>query len=188
MIDEGNNTSHIFFENFKTTMNETKLIKGQAWISGNSLVQDQIMVVPGVDSFSNTICLIQDIWADLTSSSGQYKTNSKGDYFYWEVKQTTVDNPDVEITVNFECPRPKEGLFEPPYDPDSVQGDYAKYWVSKFKATEENFNDKATIQKKEVIFPETEYMSFTDGEFKHVEEKEVKNNDLGPIDNLLNMY
>lgn len=168
-------------------MNETKLIKGQAWISGNSLVQDQIMVVPGVDSFSNTICLIQDIWADLTSSSGQYKTNQKKDYFYWEIKQTTLDNPDVEITVNFECPRPKEGLFEPPYDPDEVQGDYAKYWVNKLKLAEENAS-KATIQKKEIIFPETEYLSFTDGEFKHIEEKEVRNDDLGPIDNLLNLY
>lgn len=173
-------------------MNETKLIKGQAWISGNSLVQDQIMVVPGVDSFSNTICLIQDIWADLTSASGQYKTNQKKDYFYWEIKQTTLDNPDVEITVNFECPKPKSDLFIDPetkqlVDIEDVQGDYAKYWVNKLKIAEGNAS-KATIQKKEIIFPETEYLSFTDGEFKHIEEKEVRNDDLGPIDNLLNLY
>jgi hypothetical protein len=60
---------------------DTKIIKGQAWISGNSLVQDQIMIIPGVDSVSNVVCLIEDIWEDLSSSSGQYKTNGKG-YFY----------------------------------------------------------------------------------------------------------
>lgn len=177
-------------------MNETQMIKGQAWIhnevdsNGNlvksSLVQDQIMVVPGVDSFSNTICLIDDIWEDLTSASGQYKTNGKG-YFYWEYKQTTVDNPDVEITVNFECPRPKENLFTEPYDPEQVEGDYAKYWVARLKAAQEN-SKNITIQKKEIIFPEAEYLDWETGEFKKTEETIIENNDLGPIDNLLNLY
>ena len=167
--------------------NETTLIKGQAWISGNSLVQDQIMVVPGVDSFSNTIVLIDNIWEDLTSASGQYKTNNKG-YFYWEYKQTMIDNPDVEITVNFECPKPKAGLFEPPYDPEQVEGEYAKYWVSRLKTAEENYNKSIAIQKKEIIFPETEYLSWETGDSKKVEKTVIENNDLGPIDNLLNLY
>ena len=167
-------------------MSETKMIKGQAWISGKSLVQDQVMVVPGVDSFSNTICLIEDIWEDLTSASGQYKTNGHG-YFYWEYKQTSMENPDVEVTIFFECPKPKEGLFKPPYDPDEVEGDYAKYWVARYKTADENYNYNYAIQKKEIVFPETEYYSWKTGEFETIEETKVENNDLGPIDNLLNV-
>ena len=181
-------------------MGESKTIKGQAWINnvvthdehGNeiiksSLVQDQILVVPGVDSFSNTVCLVDDIWEDLTSASGQYKTNGKG-YFYWEYQQTLMDDPDLEVTIKYECPRPKEGLFEEPYDPESVEGDYAKYWVEKFKIATENYEYKIAIQKKEVIFPRHEYLDWETGKFKEVDEIRVKNNDLGDIENLLNLY
>lgn len=174
-------------------MNETKLIKGQAWIYNDvkadgtiksSLVQDQIMVVPGVDSFSNTVCLIDDIWADLTSTSGQYKTNNKG-YFYWEYKQTLVDNPDVEVTVNFECPKPKEGLLT---GLSADKGDYVKYWLGKFKTAEDNYEEKIAIQKKEIKFPKSEYLDWETGQYKEVEESTVLNDDLGTIENLLNTY
>lgn len=165
---------------------ETREIKGQAWISGESLVQDVIVVVPGVDSFSNTVCLVDNIWTDLLSASGKYKTNGKG-YFYWEYQQATVDNPDVEITIYFECPRPKDGLFSEPYDPESVEGDYAKYWVSRFKATQENAKN-LTIQKKEIIFPESEVYNWKTGSYDKTEKKIIENDDLGPIDNLLTLY
>ncbi len=177
-------------------MNDVKYIKGQAWIAKDestgkeSLVQDQIMVVPGVDSVSCVIALVDDIWADLLSASGTYKTNDKG-YFYWEYKQTLVDNPDLEITVNFECPKPKDGLFIDPdtkelVDVDEVEGDYAKYWVAKLKTYADNYEYHAAVQKKEVVFPKNEYLDWKTGKIEEVDEVRVKNDDLGDIDNLLN--
>ena len=166
---------------------DTKIIKGQAWISGNSLVQDQIMIIPGVDSVSNVVCLIEDIWDDLSSSSGQYKTNGKG-YFYWEYKQTFIENPDLEVTVYFECPAPKSGLFNEPYDPDTVQGDYAKYWVSKFKIAAENYEERIAIQRKQITFPGTEYIEANSGQTREIEQVTIDNTDLGTIENLLNLY
>lgn len=168
-------------------MDEVKTIKGQAWIYGNSLVQDQIMVIPGVDSVSNVVCLIEDIWEDLTSATGTYKTNGKG-YFYWEYKQTFLENPDLEVTVFYECPMPKEGLFEEPYDPESAASEYSKYWLGKFKTAAENYEEKYAIQKKVIVFPGTEYMEGNTGTYHKVEETVVKNNDLGDIENLLNLY
>lgn len=163
---------------------ETKTVKtiyGQAWICGDSLVQDQIMVVPEVDSFSNTVVLIQNIWDDLTSASGQYKTNGNG-YFYWEYTQTLIDNPDVEVTVNFECPKPKPGLFSEPYDPTNARGEWEKFWLTKYKTASDN---PLSIQKRVIRFPEDEYYEWGKGEFKKIPESVVKNTDLGPIDTLL---
>lgn len=166
-------------------MDQSKTIKGDVWIQGASLVQEQILVVPGKDSYTNTIILIDDIWKDL-SGEGTYKTNGKG-YFYWEYKMTDTENDDVEVTLKFECPRPKEGLFKEPYNPDDVTGDYAKYWVGKLKTAQNNFENKAAIQKKEIVFPGSNYVN-QNGEFIQVEETKVSNTDLGDITNLLNLF
>lgn len=181
-------------------MSDTKTINGQAWILNtvlnkgteeetvkSSLVQDQILVVAGVGSFSNTVVLIDDIWEDLTSASGQYQTNGNG-YFYWEYQQTTIDDDDVEVTVKLECPKPKEGLFTAPYDPDSVEGEYAKYWVAKIKLATDNYEYKMAIQKKEIIFPGSKYRDEVTGDLITEEEIRVQNTDLGDIENLLNLY
>ena len=172
------------------------VIKGQAWISTtinddgtekSSLVQDQVMDVPGVDCFSNVVCLIDDIWEDLTSAAGLYKSNGDG-YFYWEYQQNAMDDPEVEITIKYECPQPKEGLFEPPFDPDAVEGEYSKYWVAKMKKATENYEYKMAVQKKEIVFPKHEYLEWSTGQIKTVDETKVVNNDLADIENLLNLY
>lgn len=167
-------------------MDNTKLIKGQVWISGDSLLQDQILILPNGTSSTNTVPLINNIWEDLLSEGGQYKTNKKG-YFYWEAKMTDVENNDVEVTVMIECPRPKDGLFEEPYDPEKGKGEWAKYWLTKYKTTAENALEKMTIQKKEIVFPGTEYINQY-GELVKVEEKRVTNDNLGDISNLLSMF
>ena len=140
-------------------MNDVKYIKGQAWIAKDestgkeSLVQDQIMVVPGVDSVSCVIALVDDIWADLLSASGTYKTNDKG-YFYWEYTQTLVDNPDLEITVNFECPKPKDGLFINP-DTEEHHSDTATPDRNFSADSRENRNEagteNGTKEKKDTV-------------------------------------
>lgn len=167
-------------------MDNGKLIKGHIWISGDSLLQDQILILPGGKTSTNTVPLIEDIWADLRSSGGTYKTNKKG-YFYWECTVTDIENNDIEVTVFVECPRPGEGLFQEPYDPESANGEWEKYWLTKYKTAQDNALEKMTIQKKEIVFPGTEYINQY-GELVKVEERRVTNNDLGDISNLLSMF
>lgn len=166
-------------------MSETRTIKGQAWIQENKLVQEQILLMPNKPDSSNVIALIEDIWEDL-KGVGTYKTNGKG-YFYWEYTMTDTEDDSVEVTVKFECPKPKEGLFSEPYDPDKQTGEYSKYWVNRLRVAKENYEYKATIQKKEVIFPGTEYVN-SNGELVKVEATKFTNNDIGDITNLLNMF
>ena len=83
-----------------TEMGETKLIKGQAWIQGNSLVQEQLLIIPGSTAIAeNVVVLIEDIWDNLMQEAGNneygYKTNGKK-YFYWETKQTSIEDDSVE--------------------------------------------------------------------------------------------
>lgn len=175
-------------------MGETKfkLIKGQAWVQGDHLMQEQLMIFPGSSFVSeNTVILIDNIWENLLSDAGSteygYKTNGKK-YFYWEVKMTDTTDETVEVTVRIECPKPKDGLFEEPYNPDSVTGEYAKYWVNQYKIAHENSEHRMVIQKKSVIFPGTTYVNYETGEKYDTETVIIKNNDIGDISNLLGMF
>lgn len=163
-----------------------KIIKGQAWIYENSLVQDQTLITTNGTS-ENTVVLIENIWDDLTKASGnQYKTNNKG-YFYWEVDMTSMEDDDVEVKVNVECPKPKPGLFQEPYDPDSVDSSYAKYWVGKMKTAQENYDNEYAIQRKEVVFTGSTYLDQT-GEAVVLDDYTFINSDLGDISNLLSLF
>lgn len=173
-------------------MSKSKTIYGQAWISGNSLVQEQLLIIPGSSVVSeNTVVLIEDIWKNLTEEPGSsnygYKTNGKK-YFYWEVQMTDMEDDTVIKKVKIECPAPKEGLFEEPYDLDKVSGDYAKYWVNKYKIAQENNEASFAIQRKSITFPGTTYVDYRTGELKKREEIKVENNDLGDISNLLGLF
>ena len=164
-------------------MAQSKVIKGQAWISPEGkLLQEQILVTT-VGTSSNVVALIDDIWADLVKE-GTYKYNTKKTYFYWEYKMTDSMDDTVELDVMIECPKPKPGLFKEPYDVSKAKGEYAKYWVGKLKTTQENYERTATIQPKEIVFPGTEYVDST-GELKKVEKRVVSRGDLGDITNLL---
>lgn len=169
---------------------ESKTIKGQAWIEGNSLVQEQILFIPGKSiTATNVVVLINDIWADLMSSAGKYKVSPNNSrYFYWEYKQTDTADDDNEITVRIECPKPKEDLFNEPYNPDDYESEWAKYWVGKMKEAVSNYETRAAIQKKEIIFPGTEYVDPGTGELVKVSETRVKNTDVSDITNLLNLF
>lgn len=166
-------------------MNESRIIKGHAWIQGDKLVQEQILITPGSASSTNVVALIEDIWEDLTSA-GTYKTNGRG-YFYWEYKMTDTEDDNVEIVVKFECPKPKEGLFQEPYNPETQTGDYSKYWVERLKTAMDNYELKSTVQRKEVIFPGTTYVN-SKGDVVELEDTKFTNNDLGDITNLLNIF
>lgn len=164
-----------------------KIIKGQAWISGDSLVQDQILLTDTGKSSENTVELIANIWDDLTKASGnEYKTNNKG-YFFWEVEMTSMEDDDVTVKVNIECPKPKPGLFQEPYDPDSVDSSYAKYWVAKMKTAQENYENEYAIQRKEVVFNGCTYQD-QEGRDVELPDYTFNNSDIGDITNLLSLF
>lgn len=166
-------------------MSESRIVKGQAWIQGDKLVQEQILITPGSVSSTNVVALIENIWEDLIGT-GTYKTNGRG-YFYWEYKMTDTEDDNVEMVVKFECPKPKEGLFQEPYDPSKCSGEYSKYWVGRLKTAVDNFELKSTVQRKEVIFPGTTYVD-SKGDVVELEDTKFSNNDLGDITNLLNIF
>ena len=84
------------------------------------------------------------------------------------------DNTEVEVMI--ECPRPKDGLWgDGPFDQElaTAKGDWAKYWLKKFKTAYDNAVNSQTIQPKEILFPGTQYVTPT-GDLKEVEEKEYR--------------
>jgi hypothetical protein len=93
-----------------------------------------------------------------------------------------------DLTIKFEAPRPKPGLFPEPYDPSNYSEPYAHYWVGKLKESVENYENKIAIQKKEVIFPTHSVVNFKTGEPETVEEIVVKNNDISDLSNLLSLF
>ena len=167
----------------------SKTIKGQAWIMGNKLLQDQTLILSNGETSNNTVALVEDIWKDLTSDSGTYKYNGKS-YFYWTYKMTSMEDDNTEVEVMIECPRPKDGLWgDGPFDKElaTAKGDWAKYWLKKFKTAYDNAVNSQTIQPKEILFPGTQYVTST-GDLKEVEETRIQRDDLGDIENLLSGF
>jgi hypothetical protein len=188
---------------------EEKIIYGQPYIKGDSLVQDQTKITSrGKVIDIPAAVIIEDIWDNLKNNnpytyndtSATYKTNNKKDYFYWEVKQTSIESDDIEVTINFECPKPKDGLFDDLWenkiepDDNSVlsKGDYAAYWYKKIYTSRVNYQNEMTVQKKEVTFEPvtmTDYSKDNFGEVREVLPRyTIKNDDLGDISNLLSLF
>lgn len=189
---------------------KTEIIYGQAWIVGDSLVQEQIhlfQVGSSTVNSENIVVLIENIWDNLldepntintmSNPDGKccsgYKTNGKK-YFYWEVKMNSVSDDSTVLTVKIECPKPKEGIMDKfynkekdCYDESLATGDYAKFWVNKYKVADENNKASFAIQKKSVTFPETSYLD-QEGNTVTLKEVKVENNDLGDITNLLGLF
>lgn len=84
------------------------IVKGQAWIVDDKLVQDQITFSDS-DTAKNgtteTVVLVDNIWDDLFSGAGKYEWNNRN-YFYWEYEMTdtTSDTGDV-VLIKYECPK-----------------------------------------------------------------------------------
>lgn len=187
---------YLFFLN---SMDEdSKVIKGQAWVIDNQLVQDQIVMYPGGRSTSNIVVLIPDIWKDLQApmlnagngedpmsmpGDGKYRTNKKG-YFYWEVEMTDIGDDDLTVKVFIECPKPREEDYD---KLGEYSGEWAEYWAERYNTALKNAEDKMVIQKKEVVFPGSQYLD-QNGDWVEVKEKRETNYELGSIANLLSMF
>lgn len=168
-------------------MTTTKTIYGQAYINGNSLVQDVVFFINDTQSES-TVEIIKDIWEDLKSPSGTFKTDGKG-YWYWEVEVSDMEDTDRKIKVKIDCPKPDPSLFDYDFTEAIEDSDWTKYWKNKMKGVKENlYNSTNGLQQKEVNLPGTKYI---DQNGNTVELKEIKytRDDLGDIQNLLfNLY
>lgn len=165
----------------------TKTIYGQAFISGNSLLQDVILLTDSTQS-ENTVEIINNIWDDLKSTSGKVKTNGKG-FWYWEVEMTDTEDTDKTVKIKFECPKPEPSIFDYNFEEATGDSDWAKYWKAKMKKTQDNlFNSTNGLQPKEVTLPGTKYVN-QNGETVKVDEIKITRDDLGDIQNLLfNLY
>lgn len=123
---------------------------GQAWISGDSLVQEVISFNEGGsrDAMTTTEVIVENIWNSLLDEVGiepvddtagidqpydpinakyyvKYQDQAKTKpYFYWKVKQTPVEEGASTIWIAYMCPEPKPGLFIPPYD---LLNEYQQY-------------------------------------------------------------
>lgn len=162
----------------------TKTIKGSVWVSGNQLVQNQTLVTPN-GMGENTVVLINDIWEDLLSSESTAKRERN--YWYWEVQQTNLE--DEEVTVRFECPKPKDGLLDQyGLDPNNAVSDWAKYWVGKYKEVSDRYADSCTIQPKSVVFQSADLVDYDDGHMYTVDELTVPRNNLGDIKSLITKF
>ena len=168
-------------------MTTTKTIYGQAYIIGNSLVQDVVFFINNTQSES-TVEIIKDIWEDLKSTSGTCKTDGKG-YWYWEVEMSDTEDTDRKIKVKIDCPKPDPSLFDYDFTEVPEDSDWTKYWKNKMKGVKENlYNSTNGLQQKEVNLPGTKYV---DQNGDTVELKKIKytRDDLGDIQNLLfNLY
>lgn len=164
-------------------------IYGQAFISDNALVQDQILLTDKTQS-ENTIVIVPDIWEDLKSSTGKWKTGgSKKDYFYWEVEMTDTEDTEKKVKVKISCPKPDPSLFDYNFEEKSGDSDWTKYWKKKMKTVEDSpYNSINGIQPKEITLPGTKYID-QNGKTIEVEETKITRDNLGDIQNLLlNLY
>lgn len=162
---------------------QQRTIKGQPYLNGKSLMQDQILLVSTdgkrVQYAEGTTALLPDIWADLKSATGTWKRSKN--YFYWEidVSDTSDDAPSGAIVkYRYECPKPGPDLFDYDYTAAAGDSDWVKYWKAKFKATESSpYVSTGAMFKTEVILPGTKYIKF--GRALHQGQDESKQNPDG---------
>lgn len=168
-------------------MTKAVTIYGQAFISEDALVQDQILFTDKTQS-ENTVVLIPNIWEDLKSTTGKWKEGKSG-YFYWEVEMTDTEDTERKIKVKVSCPKPDPSFFKYNFNPAPGDSDWTIYWKKKMKSIEDNpYNSVNAIQPKEITLPGTKYIN-QNGETVEIEETKVTRDGLGDIQNLLlNLY
>lgn len=145
---------------------QSRTVKGQPWILGDSLVQDQILLVTTdnrtVREATGVYTVVQNIWEDLLSTTGTWKKVKKS--FFWEVEVSdTSDDRGTDAIVKqlFECPKPEPELFGYDFEPKSSDSEWTLYWKGKFKTAESSvYNGTNAVYRKEVILPGTKYIKF----------------------------
>lgn len=173
---------------------DTKIVKGQAFVSGKSLVQDQIfmVVLPNgrANSSVNHLILINDIFEELQKDNTEYvPTQLKGDTWYWDIEVTDIET-EKQVKQRVIIPRPTMQDFwdeeKGNYDLDPENGtEWAKYWKGKIKAyVDSPYNNVNALSPVEVTFPGTKYLD-QNGNLIEKPEVTIRRDDFGDLDNLL---
>ena len=166
---------------------QTKSIYGQAYIMGESLVQDIIFLVTNGKTTSrseNTVIVIENIWEDLLSSSGKAKEGRPG-YWYWEVDMTDIEDPDTTVKMKINCPKPGPEVFDYNYEPSENDSEWAAYWKEKMlEAINSPYNSTNAITPAEVTLPGTKYVD-QNGDLITLNEVKVSRDGLSDVQNLM---
>jgi hypothetical protein len=114
-----------------------KIIYAQPYVSGKSLMQDQILMIQmpngSVNSSENKVALISNIWEDLQKSNGTYIVkHAKGDSWYWDDDKLVVTDTETEKNIKFkvQIPFPDKTIFEN-LNNESEDTEWACYWKNK---------------------------------------------------------
>ncbi len=172
-----------------------KVVKNIPFIQFNedgscSLVQEQIIFVEEkkkVKEFNETVVLIENVWDDLKSKSGEWKWNGKK-YFYWENETTSLEGEIVKIQI--EAPLPDRHIFEVDGKIDleilDEDSDWTKYWKKHFKSVEEN---DLKISEDKIDGMKTNLVDYTPGNesFPDFDPNISKTDDRDLISNLQNI-
>lgn len=153
-----------------------KVIKNAPYIDGDKLVQEQIVFIENkkkVEELNETVVLIENIWEDLKSKSGQWKWN-KAKYFYWENEATSLE--DETIKVQTEAPQPTREIFDNDLEVLEEDSDWTKYWKTLIDKTEENFEIKSKITEDRIDAQKNTLIDYTPGADGAMYEINDKNN------------
>lgn len=133
-----------------------------------SLVQENITFVESgkkAKEFQETKVLIEDIWADLKSSSGEWKSNGKK-YFYWEYEVTSLE--DEAVKVQIEAPVPCREVFADEdgnvsFEISDSDSAWSKYWKAEMEKAESNYQDESKITEDRAKVMKTNLVDYTPG-------------------------
>ena len=153
-----------------------KVIKNAPYIDGDKLVQEQIVFIENkkkVEELNETVVLIENIWEDLKSKSGQWKWN-KAKYFYWENEVTSLE--DETIKVQTEAPQPTQEVFNNDLEVLEEDSDWTKYWKTLINKTEESFEVNSKITEDRIDAQKGTLVDYTPGADGAMYEINDKNN------------
>lgn len=180
---------------FYFIMTTTRNILGIPYISGNSLMQDVILLYTldnkTVRETSSNVVLIDNIWDDLkTNEVGPRALKVSGDYqvelkkskklWFYKVKYTNPDPEDTKEFLSFDLPvpTPKAETFDLDFSEKSGDTEWSSFWKGIMRKTEESeYNSSNAITDSKRPIPETQYMEYqkSDGTFSG----EIKTIDSG---------
>lgn len=160
-----------------------KDIKGQAWLSGDTLLQTITTFEEDGSVTEHNDVLVEDIWADLLSDSGTYKVNETKRFFYWEYMMTDSENDDLEVKILFSCPTPKPDL-----DLEKGSGEWVEYWKKRIETYKSNFEKRSTIQPQTVDLGSYNYMNPATGQIENRPAESYERDGLSDIQNLLFLF
>lgn len=176
----------------------TRIVYGQAFVSGNSLVQEQLLMIQmpngSATTSENHVVLIPNIWEDLKKSTETYNVKQvKDEFWYWDDDKLVMTDMETEksVKVKVQIPRPSLDIFRDPEtnaldlkakDEDS---DWVKFWKERLsKHVNSLYNSINAISPVEVTFPESSYLD-QNGNVVKKDAITFHRDDLSDLDNLL---